>query len=75
MFNSLISDSDSVIRTLQRNCDLHNHYTMSNFKFNIPLFKKSRSQQSILYTGVKIWNELPVSVSGSLNTFKTKIEV
>jgi len=30
--------------------------------FYLPLFKTKRTQQSIKFLGVKIWNEIPVNI-------------
>ncbi len=49
------------------------HYNLrDNYKFKVNHFKKKHGFNSILYTGVKLWNSLPVNFKtcDNINAFK-----
>ena len=76
-FDTICKNSNSnVSNYLQFNSSFHNYPTRNSSSIHLPLFKKSQSQNSFLYRGIKIWNALPedfrtiVSTSSFRKKFK-----
>lgn len=77
LFKTLNYDHDPILLSeLIRRNRFHIHDTRDNQKLSIPHFSLSKSQQSISYVGVKVWNSLPDSVvdSRSVAGFKNNMK-
>ena len=75
MYKALYLDGDSDLEALSKNSDNHSHNTRNSFKLIVPYFKKAKSQQSILYIAVNLWNNLPIEIAANENidSFKCKL--
>ena len=56
---------------LPRHSDIHNYPTRNNNKFIAPKYNMRRSEMSINFKGIKVWNKLPADIgtADSLNVF------
>ena len=56
----------------------HNHFTrrINNEQFTLPFFRYVKCQKSFLYSGMKIWNDLPINLRSieKLNRFKAAVK-
>ena len=64
-----------LLNELIRHNNLHQHLTRNSSNLVLPLYNRSSSQNSVNYTGVRIWNSLPNDISNepNLNIFKRKL--
>jgi len=70
---TIYSNHDQVLLTeLIHHSDIHSHYTRYREEFRLPQFKKSKTQLSLLYSSIKIWNSLSIDLKNitSINSFK-----
>ena len=77
MYKTVHLDHDrSLLEHLRHQSDIHPHSTRNRESFNITRFNKAKSQFSIIYKGVKLWNSIPniIKSSNSLFTFKSKLK-
>ena len=77
VYKTLNQDFDPcLLQHLVRNCDFHSTSTRNRYDFVVPLYKKSTSQNSIVFRGVEAWNKLPLDVrnSSSITSFKKRID-
>ena len=76
MFKTLYLNQNCYFRRALSNYEsIHSHATRHSNNFILPLFTKSRSQFSIHFKMVKIWNDLPshLRIKCSLPCFKKKL--
>ena len=61
-----------IFHMYEMNADVHQYNTRQCSLFHIPLCSTNRSQQTIRYTGAKLWNKLSqtINVSLKIGTFK-----
>ena len=53
---------DMFLSQFQRNEQVHTFSTRNSKSLYYPYFSKTVTQQSIMYSGVKIWNSIPFTV-------------
>ena len=70
-FNVPDFDEDLLLY-ITNSTNQHNHGTRHSSQITLPLFRKTKSQSSIFYTGCKIWNSIDENVKcrESLASFK-----
>ena len=51
-----------------QNCNVHDFYTRSKYKFHIPQYTKAVSQQSLRYVGSKCWQSVPLAITSTIHT-------
>jgi len=71
---TLYSGHDNqFLQSLNLQSDIHNHTTRNRNKLRLPLFVKSKSQCSLVYSSIKLWNSLPEELTSdhSLANFKS----
>ena len=58
-------------KILPKHSDIHNYSTRNNNKFIAPKCNMSKSEMSINFKSIKVWNKLPadIRISDSLNVF------
>ena len=56
---------------LPTHSDIHNYPTRNNNKFIAPKYNMRKSEMSINFKSIKVWNKLPADIrsAGSLNVF------
>jgi hypothetical protein len=77
MYKTINLDHDRhLLDHLRHQSDVHSHSTRNRESYNIMRFNKAKSQFSIIYAGVKLWNSIPniIKQSTSLFTFKFKLK-
>ena len=77
LFKTIHEDHDEhLLERLLQQSDVHSYSTRNRESFNITRFTKAKSQFSIIYRGVKLWNSIPNSIksSTSLCQFKSKVK-
>ena len=67
---------DDLLLYISRHTNQHSYATRNTAQITLPIFKKSRSQSSIYFTGCKTWNHLEASLKESLSfgSFKLKLK-
>lgn len=60
---------------LLKSCDVHYHYTRQNSNLRLPHATKTTTQNSLLYTGIKLYNLLPDNIkdTNNINSFKSRL--
>ena len=59
------------------NSDIHNIYMRQRYELHYPTYKSTRAQKGVSYTGIRIFNKLPHSItnlSQDLNKFKYSLK-
>ena len=77
IFKTLYFNNDSELKSnLIQHSDIHNHNTRGASKFNVPKYKNKKSQFNIDFSGIKIWNSLPLNIKNSktLSDFNRKLK-
>lgn len=66
----------SFLRSIIHHSDTHQYSTRNSNNFILPLFRKSKSQHSLDYVGVRFWNDLCPDIKRhtSLNRFKFSLK-
>ena len=59
----------------KRNLDFHRYNTRNKSNFLIPKYKLSLCQQSMKFTGVKVWNYITDKVDLECNIFRFKMKL
>ena len=59
----------------KRNLDFHRYNTRNKGNFLIPKYKLSLCQQSMKFTGVKVWNYITDKVDLECNIFRFKMKL
>ena len=56
---------------LPKHSDIHNYTTRNNNKFIAPICNMRKSEMSINFKSIKVWNKLPADIraADSLNVF------
>ena len=67
----------SVCNKFTTRSQVHTRNTTNNNKLNIPFFRSATGQRSFSNRAVKLWNDLPESLTNmeSFNVFKNAIKV
>jgi len=75
MFNILHTNDLNIPQITTRQQDLHNHNTRNRDHLTLPQYNRARSQNSISYRGVVVWNALPESIKTitNIHNFKNAI--
>lgn len=77
LYRTIHSDYDpSLLELLISHNQQHNHSTRNRHQLIIPRFNRTSSQNSFIYTCVKLWNDLPQSVkdANSSQLFKSRLK-
>ena len=53
---------ESLWDMYQQRCDLSNYRTRKNRDLHVPEVIIERSKKGFYYSGIKIWNEIPVKI-------------
>ena len=59
---------------LPKHSDIHNYSTRNNNKFIAPKCNIRKSEMSINFKSIKVWNKLPVDIREVPTLYKLKIE-
>ena len=64
------------VNILPKNSDIHNYPTRNNNKFIAPKCNMRKSEISINFKSIKVWNKLPADIrtSDSLNVFMDNLK-
>ena len=67
---------DEMLRFLNLHSNIHTNTTRNRESLVLLLYRRSTSQNSIIFIGSKIWNDLPlyISNSGNLQNFKANFK-
>ena len=62
---------------LPRHSDIHNYPTRNNNKFIAPKYYMRKSEMSINFKSIKVWNKLPADIctADSLNVFIDNLRI
>ena len=65
---------NSIANTLVKHSDIHNYFTINNNNFTAPKCSMQKSEMSINFKSIKVWNKLPADIrtSDSANIFMNK---
>ena len=60
--NNKRQKNDYINPKFGRNMEVHNHNTRHSSNLQVTRINRSKSQNSIVYQSVKIWNSLPPTI-------------
>ena len=66
----------SIAERIETRSQVHFHLTRQSYSLNIPRYRCKKSQFSVLYAGIKIWNVLNgvIDTTTSLEKFKVLLK-
>ena len=65
----------SIAERMETRSQVHSHLTRQSDSLNIPRYLCKKSQFSLLYAGIKTWNELNCIIDTSTSLQKFKVEL
>ena len=68
---------ENFLHMFQRNRTVHSYPTRLSGAFHLPRTRTLFAQKTIMFTGPKFWNDLPIEITRSqyLFTFKRKLKM